>query len=484
MDKPIRSIVIDPVTRIEGHAKITIHFNDQGTVEDARFHVTEFRGFEKFCEGRLIWEMPGITSRICGICPVSHSLTSAKAGDDILAVEIPKTAENLRRVLNLAQWVQSHALSFFHLSLPDLLLGMDADPERRNIFGVAAQNPDLARQGIRLRKWGQDAIEKLGGRKIHPDLPLPGGVRRALSISSRDAILEGLPEAHIAAKAGLDFIKAFIETNHGKLEVFGNFPTLFLGHVTEDGALEYYDGVIRIVDSGGNIVADKLNPKKYRDYIGEAVEDWSFLKFPYYSPLGYPQGNYRVGPLARLNVCSHTGSPKSDKELVEFKQRAGTRNVVLNSFYYHYARLIEILFSLERMEELLTDPDTLHETDLRSRAYSNKAQGVGACEAPRGTLFHNYTAGKDGVIRHVDMVIATGQNNLSMNRAIRQIAMHYINDPEMEITEGILNRIEAGIRCFDPCLSCSTHALGRMPMVISYVDAGGTVFRSFTRRSA
>ena len=483
MDKPIRSIVIDPVTRIEGHAKITIHFNDQGNVEDARFHVTEFRGFEKFCEGRLIWEMPAITSRICGICPVSHLLTSAKAGDDILAVEIPKTAENLRRVLNLAQWVQSHALSFFHLSLPDMLLGMDSDPAKRNIFGVAERNPELARRGILLRKWGQEVIETLGGRKIHPDLALPGGVRAALSLEKRDSILEGLPEAHHTARLGLEFIKAFTETNHGKLEVFGNFPTLFMGHVTDDGALEYYDGVIRIVDSGGNIVADKLNPKKYRDYIGEAIEDWSFLKFPYYLPLGYPQGNYRVGPLARLNVCSHTGSPKSDKELVEFKQMAGTRNVVLNSFYYHYARLIEILFALERIEELLTDPDTVNQFELRSRAYANKAQGVGACEAPRGTLFHNYTAGHDGVIKHVDMVIATGQNNLSMNRAIRQIAMHYINDPETEITEGILNRIEAGIRCFDPCLSCSTHALGRMPMRVEYVDASGQVTRSMERNA-
>jgi NAD-reducing hydrogenase large subunit len=481
MDKPTRRIVIDPVTRIEGHAKITIHFNDQGTVEDARFHVTEFRGFEKFCEGRLIWEMPAITSRICGICPVSHSLTSAKAGDDILAVEIPRTAENLRRLLNLAQWVQSHALSFFHLSLPDMLLGVDAAPETRNIFGVAQQNPELARAGIRLRKWGQDAIALLGERKIHPDLALPGGVRYALSLENRDTILEGLPEAHKTAQMGLNFIKAFIETNQGKLEVFGNFPTLFLGHVTEDGALEYYDGYLRIVDSGGNIVADKLNPKKYRDYIAEAIEDWSYLKFPYYQPLGYPQGNFRVGPLARLNICSHTGSPKSDKELIEFKQRSGTRNVVLNSFYYHYARLIEILFALERMEELLTDPDTINQENLRSRAYSNKAQGVGASEAPRGTLFHNYTAGKDGVIRHVDMIIATGQNNLSMNRTIRQIAMHYINDPEQEVTEGILNRIEAGIRCYDPCLSCSTHALGRMPLQILYVGASGTPFRSFSR---
>ncbi|MBL0177039.1 MAG: Ni/Fe hydrogenase subunit alpha [Ignavibacteria bacterium] len=481
MAKPTRQITIDPVTRIEGHAKITIHFNDQGAVEDARIHITEFRGFEKFCEGRLVWEMPGITSRICGICPVSHLLTSAKAGDDILAVEIPKTAENLRRVLNLAQWVQSHALSFFHLSAPDLLLGFDAAPEKRNIFGLAEAHPEFARKGIRLRKFGQEVIEDLGGRKIHPVYAVPGGVRAPLSVETRDKILAGLPEAYDITSMGLEYIKAFIETNHGKLDVFGNFPSLFMGHVTAEGALEYYDGFLRVVDSGGNIVADMLDPKKYNDYISEKVEDWSYLKFPYYEPLGYPQGNYRVGPLARLNVCSHTGSPKSDKELLVFKQMAGTRNVVLNSFYYHYARMLEVLFALERMEELLTDPDTVNQEDYRARAFSNKPHGVGACEAPRGTLFHNYTVGRDGVIKHVDMVIATGQNNLSMNRAIRQIAMHYISDPETEITEGILNRIEAGIRCFDPCLSCSTHAIGRMPMQVQYIGPDGTPLRTKRR---
>jgi NAD-reducing hydrogenase large subunit len=477
MAKPNRQIIIDPVTRIEGHAKITIHFNDQGAVEDARIHITEFRGFEKFCEGRLVWEMPGITSRICGICPVSHLLTSAKAGDDILAVEIPKTADSLRRALNLAQWIQSHSLSFFHLSLPDLLLGFDYKPAKRNIFGVLEKNPEMARRGIRLRKFGQEAIERIGGRKIHPVYAVPGGVRAPLSVQDRDAILAGLPEAYETAQMGLEFIKAFVETNHGKLEVFGNFPSLFMGLVTAEGALEYYDGVIRVVDSGGNIVADKLDTRKYRDYIGEAVEDWSYLKFPFYLPLGYPQGNYRVGPLARLNVCSHTGSPRSDKELIEFKQMAGTRNVVVNSFYYHYARMVEILFALERLEELLTNPDTLSTEGIRARAATNRRQGVGVCEAPRGTLFHNYNVGPDGVIEHVDMVIATGQNNLSMNRTIRQIALHYINDPETEITEGILNRIEAGIRCFDPCLSCSTHAIGTMPMVVETYDADGNLLK-------
>jgi NAD-reducing hydrogenase large subunit len=481
MDKPPRRIVIDPVTRIEGHAKITILFNDQGTVEDARIHISEFRGFEKFCEGRLVWEMPGITSRICGICPVSHLLTSAKAGDDILAVEIPRTAENLRRILNLAQWVQSHALSFFHLSMPDLMLGFDADPAERNIFGILERDPEFARRGIRLRKFGQDILEQLGGRKIHPVYAVPGGVRAPLDPAVRDRILRGFPEAYETTQLGLQFIKAFIETNAGRLEVFGNFPTLFLGHVTPTGALEYYDGVIRVVDSGGNIVADKLDPRHYKDYISEAVEDWSYLKFPFYAPLGYPNGNYRVGPLARLNVCSHTGSPRSDRELAEFKQMAGTRTVVLNSFFYHYARMVEILFALERMEELLTDPETVDQENIRARALSNKAHGVGACEAPRGTLFHNYTVGRDGIIKNVDMIIATGQNNLSMNRTIRQIAMHYISDPEKEITQGVLNRIEAGIRCYDPCLSCSTHAIGTMPMIIDCVDARGRLLRRTAR---
>ena len=252
-------IVIDPVTRIEGHAKITLHLDDQGEVSDARFHVIEFRGFEKFCEGRSFREMPGITSRICGICPVSHLLTSAKAGDDLLAVEIPEGAVRLRRLLNLGQIVQSHALSFFHLSSPDFLLGYDSDPAKRNVFGLIEENPEIARRGIRLRKFGQEVIETLAGTKIHSTWVVPGGVDEPLTAAGRDRIAAWLPEAKESIEKTLTFLKREMDRHQDEARVFGNFPSLFMGLVTPDGGLEHYDGKIRFVDATGAIVADQLD---------------------------------------------------------------------------------------------------------------------------------------------------------------------------------------------------------------------------------
>jgi NAD-reducing hydrogenase large subunit len=461
-------IVIDPVSRIEGHAKISIYLDDAGQVSDARFHVTEFRGFERFCEGRPLWEMPGITARICGICPVSHLLASAKAGDQILAVTIPPAAEKLRRLMNLAQIVQSHALSFFHLSAPDLLLGMDSEPATRNVFGLIAAEPDLARGGIRLRQFGQEIIELLGGRKIHPAWAVPGGVREGLAEHGRAHIRERLPEARATALDALGRFKRLLEQYDEEASVFGNFPSLFMGLVADDGAWEHYDGHLRCVDGAGNVVADRLDPTRYGDAIGEAIEPWSYLKFPYYRPLDYPAGMYRVGPLARLNICTRIGTPLADQELREFRERGG--GTVNASFYYHYARLIEILAAIERVEQLVDDPE-LGSTRLRASAGINQLAGVGVSEAPRGTLFHHDQVDEHGLIQHVNLIIATGQNNLAMNRAVLQIAQHYIHGPQ--IPEGMLNRIEAGIRAFDPCLSCSTHAVGMMPLHITLVGPDG-----------
>jgi NAD-reducing hydrogenase large subunit len=463
-------IVIDPVTRIEGHAKITIHLDEAGAVADARFHVTEFRGFEKFCEGRPLWEMPAITARVCGICPVSHLLASAKAGDQILSVTIPPTAAKLRRVMNLAQIIQSHALSFFHLSAPDLLLGMDSEPASRNVFGLIAAEPELARGGIRLRQFGQEIIEILGGRKIHPSWAVPGGVREPLSGEGRAHIQDRIPEAQATALKAIDRFKHLLDDYQQETEVFGNFPSLFMGLVTADGAWEYYDGSLRFVDSAGNILSDGPDPNRFEEFLGEAVEPWSYLKSPYYKPLGYPEGMYRVGPLARLNICTHIGVPLADQELREFRDRG--KGTVLSSFFYHYARLIEILGSIEWIAQLLDDPDILS-SHLRAHAGINRLEGVGVSEAPRGTLFHHYHVDENGLMKKINLLIATGQNNLAMNRTVTQIAQHYIHGPE--IPEGILNRVEAGIRAFDPCLSCSTHAAGQMPLHVQLVGWKGTV---------
>ncbi|MBX0329153.1 Ni/Fe hydrogenase subunit alpha [Oscillochloris sp. ZM17-4] len=469
-------IVIDPVTRIEGHAKISIYLDDAGEVSDARFHVTEFRGFERFCEGRPFWEMPAITARICGICPVSHLMASAKAGDGILAVDIPPAADKLRRLMNLAQIVQSHALSFFHLSGPDLLLGFDSDPATRNVFGLIAANPDLARGGIRLRQFGQEIIEHLGGRKIHPAWSVPGGVRSGLSDESRMAIRLKLPEALSTARGAIGLFKKMLDQYPGEAASFGAFDSLFLGLVADDGSWEHYGGKLRVVDSSGAVLEDHVDAARYAEIIGEAVEPWSYLKFPYYKPRGYPDGMYRVGPLARINVCRSFGTPQADDELIELRQRGG--QTIKASFLYHYARLVEILGALERIARLLDDPE-LSSKRLRADAGVNRLESVGVSEAPRGTLFHHYKVDEHGLITSVNLIIATGQNNLAMNRTVAQIARRFVRGPK--IAEGMLNRVEAGIRAFDPCLSCSTHAAGQMPLEVSLFDAGGALLDTVAR---
>ncbi len=484
-------LTIDPVTRIEGHAKITIHLDEAGQVDDARFHVTEFRGFEKFCEGRTFWEMPGITARICGICPVSHLMASSKAGDVILGVQIPPTAAKLRRLMNWAQIVQSHALSFFHLSAPDLLLGMESDPGLRNLMGLIEKYPDVARNGIRLRRFGQELIRLLGGQSVHPAWTVAGGVRDPLSDEDRSTIRRMLPEAFDIVGLALDILREGAGSYHDEAVMYGNFPSLFMALVTPDGGLEHYDGLLRVVDSDGHVHEPGLPAGDYRDMIGEAVEPWTYLKFPYYRPLAlhgrtgaelppnfYHAGMYRVGPLARLNVCDYAGTPRADDELREFRRLAPRGKLVTSSFHYHYARLIEILFCLEKISETVEDP-TITDTHIRSRAAVNQLVGVGVSEAPRGTLFHEYHVDENGILQKVNLIIATGQNNLAMNRTVKQIAQHHINGNGFN--EGILNRIEHGIRLFDPCLSCSTHAAGRMPLQIQLFGPDGTLLDQVLR---
>jgi NAD-reducing hydrogenase large subunit len=469
-------IVIDPVTRVEGHAKISLLLDDQNEVAQALFHVTEFRGFEKFCEGRSFREMPGITSRICGICPVSHMLSSAKAGDELLAVEIPEAAVRLRRLLNYGQIIQSHALSFFHLSGPDLLLGFDAPPAERNLFGLIAARPEIARQGIRLRQYGQEIVAALCGQRIHSSWVVPGGVDSPLDAGRREAMLAGWDEAMATVRSTLGWFKRELDRHHDEARLFGNFPSLFLGLVTPDGGLEHYDGKLRVVDATGAVVVDQHPTVRYQEILGEAVEPWSYLKFPYFKPHGYPGGMYRVGPLARLNVASHCGTPEADRELAEFRQLG--RGAVLSSFHYHYARLIEILFCLERVAELLAHPEILAQ-DVVAHARRNRYEGIGVSEAPRGTLFHHYKVKQGGLVTWTNLLIATGQNNLAMNQAVLQIARHYVRGTE--IPEGMFNRVEAGIRAFDPCLSCSTHAVGRLPLRIELRGPDGTLLAERSR---
>ena len=465
-----KTIEINPVSRVEGHGKVTIQLDKAGNAASARFHVTQFRGFEKFCEGRVFWEMPVITPRICGICPVSHHLGSVKACDAILGVEIPHPAKLLRELLHMGQYIQSHALHFFHLASPDLLFGMDADPAKRNVIGLIAEQPDLAVKGVKLRKYGQTIIQKLGGKKIHANFAIPGGVNSALSVADRDEMLKQIDWAISEAQVALALLKKFQEDNSSLMSSFATLSTGYLGLVDEHNNLELYDGKLRLIDHNGKVLEDQVEPATYLDIINEYVEDWSYLKFPFYKKLGYPKGVYRAGPLGRLNVCDAITTPLANKELKSFK-KLGKNGVVAGSMYYHYARLIELLYSIERARQLLEDKD-ICSTDIRTTSTSYNEQGVGVLEAPRGTLFHHYWVDQTGKMLRVNLIVATGNNNAAMNEAVYQVAKEYIKNGN--VTEGILNRVEVAIRCYDPCLSCSTHALpGHMPLAIQLISADG-----------
>jgi NAD-reducing hydrogenase large subunit len=471
-----QTITIDPVTRLEGHGKITIQLNGQGEVENAHFHVTQVRGFERFSEGRPFYEMPSLMARICGICPVSHLIASAKACEAIMSVRIPHTAAQLRRMLNLAQMVQSHALSFFYLASPDLLLGMEADPRVRNILGLAAAKPELGRAGIGLRRFGQSIIELLGDKRIHPGWVIPGGVTEPLSPEKRDKILAMIPEAYAGIGMALDAYKQIADRFKPEIEVFANFPSNYMSLISEEEAIDFTDGALRLIDSTGAVIEDGITAARFAEVIGEAVENYSYTKFAYYKPLGYPDGSYRVGPLARLNIVKHMSTPKAEKQLAEFKQLAS--GPVSSSFHYHHARLVEMLYGIEKIEEILADSRIL-DKHVRATAGVNRLEGAGQAEAPRGVLHHHYKVDENGKITWANLVIATGQNNNAMNRGVEQAARHYVKDGRF--TEGILNRVEAVIRTFDPCLSCSTHAFGQMPLEISLLSADGEVVDRLVR---
>ena len=464
----MHKIVIPHVSRIEGHAKITIHLDDAGKVSDAQFHVTQIRGFEKFVEGRPFYEMPSITSRICGICPVSHLLASSKAGDAIMAVGIPESAAKLRELLHMAQFVQSHALSFFYLSAPDLLLGMDSDPAKRNVAGLLEAQPDALRDGIALRKFGQQLIERLGKERIHSSWSIPGGVNADFDAHARETTLAEWPAAMAILKRALALWKGTVDSFPDEIDSFSNFPTMYCGLVGPDGSLRLYDGNLRFVGPDGAIVADQVKPTDYASYIGEAALPDSYLKAPYFKPAGFPEGIYRVGPLARLNVADRCGTPEADKELAEYRQRFG--RIVQSGFHYHYARLIEVMYALERMKELLDDPAILG-TKVRAHGGVNNLEGIGIIEAPRGTLIHHYKVDDNGAMTWANLIVATGHNNLAIGRGVADVAKRFVDGNK--IHEGALNRVSALIRAYDPCLSCSTHAMGVVPMVLRLVGPDG-----------
>lgn len=473
-----QKITIEPVTRIEGHAKVTINLNDAGKVEHAYFHVNEFRGFEKFCEGRMVFEMPSITPRICGICPVSHHLASAKAGDIVMGCPPPRTASLLRELTHMGQIIQSHGMHFFELAGPDLILGFDADPATRNVVGLINADANLALKAVALRKYGQEIIHMVAGRRIHPNFAIPGGVNKTLTAADRDVMLKGIDEMIAITQAGLKIFKDWAGANQEDINKFAVFPSGYMGLVTPDNSLELYQGDIRLVGRDGQQL-ENFDSNDYLDVIAEHVEDWSYLKFPYYKKMGYPEGVYRVGPLGRLNAIDQIDTPLANQEFKEYRAINGGRPIE-NTLYYHYARLIETLFAIEKVQVLLNDPDILGKDILNTR-HEFKGEGVGVIEAPRGTLLHHYIVNENGVVQKVNLIVSTGHNNWAMSEAVDSVAKTYITGPD--IREGLLNRVEAAIRAHDPCLSCSTHAVGQMPMVIDVIAADGSLVKTLKRNS-
>ncbi|NTV81341.1 MAG: Ni/Fe hydrogenase subunit alpha [Candidatus Aminicenantes bacterium] len=480
-----RKITIEPVTRVEGHGKVTIHLDDAGKVRQSRFHIVEFRGFERFVQGRPYWEAPVLVQRLCGICPVSHHLAAAKAMDVVVGVgpgDLTATAEKMRRLMHFGQMLQSHALHFFHLASPDFLLGMDADPAVRNVIGIIGLDKELATRAVLLRKFGQEIILATAGKKIHGTGAVPGGINKNLSPEERDRFLKGEAPLNIDqmiawAGAAIELFRGYHAKNKDLVDGFAAFPSNHLSLVRKDGGLDFYHGVLRAVDAEGRKVLDDVDYQDYLRYIGEEVRPWSYMKFPYIKSLGKSAGWYRVGPLARLNTCDHIPSPLAQKEFEAYKAYTdGKPNDM--SLHTHWARLIELLHSAEVIKELLLDKD-LQGTAL-VKTGPRAAEGVGLVEAPRGTLFHHYRVNGDDQISMANLIVSTTNNNEPMNRAVHWVAVNTLAE-KPEITEGMLNRVEVAIRAYDPCLSCATHAVGRMPLDISLVDARGRVLQREVR---
>lgn len=463
----IQTITIDPVTRLEGHGKIVIQLDDSGGVKDAYFSVGEFRGFEKFCEGRMIWDMPTITNRICGFCPVSHHLASVKACEDLLEVDPPPAAKKLRELLHMGQIIHSHSLHFFFCALPDSIHSNKNPISYRSLFGIMNTNPKLAQNAIKLRKAGQDIVYQVGGARLHPVACIPGGMSKYLTYAERIELLKGVMSAINIAQTGVKFVKSMYEKDRDNFMNFAAFPSMYMG-LTNNGQLELYDGPIRVIDEQGNHVKD-FEGRDYLENIVEKVLPKSWTKYTYYKEHGYPQGAFRVAPLARLNIAHSISTALADAELKEFK-KIGNGKPLQSSMFYHYARMIELLYAAERAKDLLSDPEILSH-DVRIPAMRRGGEGVGVVEAPRGTLFHHYWADDNGRITRVNMIVSTENNNDAMNRSVKQVAREVVINGE--ISEPDLNRMEMAIRCYDPCLSCSSHAYGQMPLVIDIVDSSG-----------
>mgnify|MGYP005832383345 CR=1 FL=1 len=457
----VKQIKISPVTRIEGHAQVTIDVDDAGKVSDARLNIMEVRGFEKFLQGRPVEEAPRIVTQICGICPVSHHLAAAKASDECFGVTPTPTANMLRELMQYGQFIHSHSLHFYFLAAPDFIFTPDGDQTQRNVFGIIAANPELAKQAVAFRKIGQQIVEATGGRSINPVTYVPGGITKGLTREDVDRLLPMAKQAVEYSKATLELAKPIFNQYIEAVKLLGDADSMHLGLV-KNGNLELYDGQLRLTGKDGNTIKE-FKPQDYLQYIDEYVYPHSYMKAPYWKELGWENGMYRVSPLSRINVCDQIDTPLANAELQEFRKAFG--RPAQKTLLYHYARLIELLYSSEKAVELLSNPAVTGK-DIRAANIKPKAAtGVGVIEAPRGTLIHDYDTDSNGMITRANIIVATCHNNKAMNVGLKNTAQKIINTPTP--AEGVLNRMEMVIRAYDPCFSCATHTVaGKMPLEV------------------
>jgi NAD-reducing hydrogenase large subunit len=473
----LRRVVIEPLTRVEGHGKVTLMLDEEGHVRQARLHIVEFRGFEKFVQGRPYWEVPVMVQRLCGICPVSHHLAACKALDQVVgANRLTPTAEKIRRLMHYGQILQSHALHFFHLSSPDLLFGFDSEVGRRNIVGIAAAYPELARQGVLLRRFGQEIIRVTAGKRIHGTGAVPGGVNRSVAREERDVLRAEVGTIIEWSSAAVRLVRQLFEQNLEEYREFATFPSHTLSLVRADGALDLYHGGLRAYDADGGTIFDHLDYSTYWEQILEDVKRWSYMKFPFLRELGPEDGWYRVGPLTRVTSCDFIPTPLAEQARREFLAYDGG-GAARATLGFHWARMIEMLHAAEVIAELLDDDDILG-GELRTDGV-RQGRGVGVLEAPRGTLIHHYRVDEHDQVVRANLIVSTTHNNEAMNRAIREVALRYLDG--RDLTEGLLNHIEVAIRAFDPCLSCATHALGQMPLALELLEPDGTLAGTLRR---
>jgi len=487
---PAKHISISPVTRLEGHGNIEIFLNDQGNVEHAFLQVPELRGFEKFSEGRPSEEMPRITPKICGVCPTAHHMASQKTLDDLYKVDPPLTAKKIRELMYSAFMFEDHALHFYFLGGPDFIVGPDAPKGSRNILGVIDKvGLDIGKTVIKNRKQCREIITTLGGRVIHPVSGLPGGVAKGLILEDQEKFKKYAEDAVEFGKFTIQAFKDIVLKNEKYVEIITSDPyihkTYYMGLVDANNKVNFYDGMIRVVDPEGNEFA-KFEAREFKEHISEHVEKWSYIKFPFLKKIGWKgfidgkdSGVFRVAPLARLNASEGLTTPLAQKEY-EFMYETLGGKPVHNTLAFHWARVIELLHAAERIKELIND-DGITNSDIRNIPESVPTEGVGVVEAPRGTLIHNYVTDENGIMKKANLIVATVHNGAAITMSIEKAAKGVIKN--FNVDDGVLNMVEMAFRAYDPCFACATHSLpGNMPLKVKIYNPDMTIFDVIERK--